>query len=175
MEEKTSKKEHYDKRLILEIVKQAEEGVPRKLLREKYGLGQVTLGDWLKKYGSEFYQLNKRKAYSNKDKQYIVAAITQGRMTIKEACAAYQIRSEKSVREWVSRFKKEKHSFTLAIPTDMAKKKKAAVVKSCTSDLQKALEEAQLKIIALNTMIDVAEEQLKIDIRKKSGAKPSLD
>ncbi len=37
--------------------------------------------------------------------------------------------------------------------------------------LQKALEDAQLKIEALNTMIDVAEEQLKIDIRKKSGTK----
>ena len=39
--------------------------------------------------------------------------------------------------------------------------------------LQKALQEAELKIKALNTLIDVAEEQLKIDIRKKSGAKQS--
>ena len=40
-------------------------------------------------------------------------------------------------------------------------------------DLQQALAEAQLKIKALDTMIDIAEEQLKIDIRKKSGAKQS--
>ena len=33
--------------------------------------------------------------------------------------------------------------------------------------------EAELKIKALNTLIDVAEEQLKIDIRKKSGARQS--
>lgn len=39
--------------------------------------------------------------------------------------------------------------------------------------LKKALSEAQLKIIALNTLIDVAEEQLNINIRKKSGAKQS--
>ena len=39
--------------------------------------------------------------------------------------------------------------------------------------LEKALKEAELKIKALNTLIDVAEEQLKIDIRKKSGAKQS--
>jgi hypothetical protein len=42
-----------------------------------------------------------------------------------------------------------------------------------TAALQKALREAELKIKALNTLIDVAEEQLKIDIRKKSGAKQS--
>ena len=40
-------------------------------------------------------------------------------------------------------------------------------------DMEKALKEAELKIKALNTLIDVAEEQLKIDIRKKSGAKQS--
>ena len=39
--------------------------------------------------------------------------------------------------------------------------------------LERALQEAELKIKALNTLIDVAEEQLKIDIRKKSGAKQS--
>ena len=39
--------------------------------------------------------------------------------------------------------------------------------------LKKALSEAQLKITALNTLIDVAEEQLNINIRKKSGAKQS--
>ncbi|MCX2679386.1 hypothetical protein OOZ15_05470 [Galbibacter sp. EGI 63066] len=32
--------------------------------------------------------------------------------------------------------------------------------------LEKALQEAELKIKALNTLIDVTEEQLKIDIRK---------
>ncbi len=39
--------------------------------------------------------------------------------------------------------------------------------------LEHALQEAQLKIAALNTLIDVAEEQLKINIRKKPGAKQS--
>ena len=39
--------------------------------------------------------------------------------------------------------------------------------------LKKALEEAQLKISALNTLIDVAEDQFKIRIRKKAGARQS--
>ena len=38
-------------------------------------------------------------------------------------------------------------------------------------ELQKQLEDAQMKNIALETMIDIAEEQLKITIRKKSGPK----
>ncbi len=39
--------------------------------------------------------------------------------------------------------------------------------------LQEQLAYANLKIAALNTLIDVAEEQLKINIRKKPGAKQS--
>jgi len=37
--------------------------------------------------------------------------------------------------------------------------------------LQKALRKAQLHNKLLNAIIDIAEEQLKVDIRKKSGAK----
>jgi transposase len=39
--------------------------------------------------------------------------------------------------------------------------------------LRKALELATLKVAALETLIDVAEDQLNIDIRKKSGTKQS--
>ncbi|WP_281225945.1 hypothetical protein [Flavobacterium aquiphilum] len=47
----------------------------------------------------------------------------------------------------------------------MAKKTKPVSAAQAEA-LQKALEEAELKIKALNTLIDVAEEQLKIDIKK---------
>lgn len=40
-------------------------------------------------------------------------------------------------------------------------------------ELKKALELAMLKVAGLETMIDIAEDQLNIDIRKKSGAKQS--
>jgi transposase len=35
------------------------------------------------------------------------------------------------------------------------------------------LHQVKLKIVALETMIDIAEDELGIDIRKKSGSKPS--
>lgn len=42
-------------------------------------------------------------------------------------------------------------------------------------DLQKALEKANLKIDGLHTVIQVNEEELKIKIRKKLGAKRSRE
>ena len=46
-------------------------------------------------------------------------------------------------------------------------------LKEQVKDLQRRLALSELKVEALETMIDIAEEQLHVDIRKKSGAKRS--
>lgn len=42
---------------------------------------------------------------------------------------------------------------------------------NCEQELQKQLKEARRKIICLETMIDIAEREIGVDIRKKSGTK----
>jgi ABC-type transporter MlaC component len=93
-------------------------------------------------------------------------------MSIKEAQTAYGVKNEKIIRNWLSQYKTEKVELCIITEPVMAKKLKPISAAQAES-LQKALKEAELKINALNTLIDVAEEQLKIDIRKKSGAKQS--
>jgi hypothetical protein len=70
-------------------------------------------------------------------------------------------------------FKEENDDLSLIKAEDMAKKTVDPSENAELKALKKALEEANLKIRALDTMIDIAEEQLKIDIRKKSGARQS--
>ena len=50
-------------------------------------------------------------------------------------------------------------------------KQKLQALQKRLKELERQLEDAQMKNIALETMIDVAEEQLRIPIRKKSGPK----
>ena len=59
---------------------------------------------------------------------------------------------------------------TLPVMTEKERLKLAALQKHI-KELEKQLEDAQMKNIALDTLIDVAEEQLKITIRKKAGLK----
>jgi transposase len=168
---RANRQSRYDKRLILKIVKEVEEGLPRKEANRIYGLGKSTLDGWLKTYGSPNYQEHlKRKIYTNLQKRTIVSAIDQGRMSVQEAQRAYKIKSEKTIREWLHQYKSEKVEICIETQVPMSKKKKPDTT-SQTAALEKALQEAELKIKALNTLIDVAEEQLKIDIRKKSGAR----
>ena len=168
-----NRQSRYDKRLILKIVKEIEDGLPRKEAIRIYGLGKSTLDGWFKKYGSQNYEEHiKRKIYTNLQKRTIVSAIEQGRMSIEEAQVSYKIKNQKTIREWLQQYKSEKVEICIEKQVPMSKKKKADTT-SQTAALQKALQEAELKIKALNTLIDVAEEQLKIDIRKKSGARQS--
>lgn len=167
------KQSRYDKRLILKIVKEVENGLPRKEANRIYGLGKASLDGWMRDYGSlEYQEKIKRRSYTNLQKRTIVTAIEQGRLTIKDAKTAYNIKSEKIIRSWIVQFKSEKVEICIENRTPMAKDK-PSLMDLEKEALKKALQEAELKIKALNTLIDVAEEQLKIDIRKKSGAKQS--
>ena len=61
----------------------------------------------------------------------------------------------------------------LATLMDKNEVRSEAISSEDVKALKKALEEAELKIKALNTLIDVAEDQFKIPIRKKPGARQS--
>jgi hypothetical protein len=73
------------------------------------------------------------------------------------------------LRKWQKQFASE-IDFTLPVMTEKERAKLEAAQKRMRQ-LEKQLEDAQMKNIALETMIDLAEEKLKITIRKKSGPK----
>jgi hypothetical protein len=97
-------------------------------------------------------------------------------MTIHEAKLAFQLPSTAVVNRYLLQAEKEKVELR-RISQLMAKNeaRSEAIPSDDTEALKKALEEAELKIKALNTLIDVAEEQFKISIRKKPGAKQSSE
>ncbi len=166
-----NKRQVFDKRLVKEIVEAVESGIPRRDLMAQYGMTTGTLVEWMRKYGSPAFHSNKRQVYSSVKKRTILRAIESG-MTVKEAQISFGVKHAAIVRRWVRDAKQENTELSVCNSIPMAKppeKKESEEVKA----LKQALAEAQLKIQALDTMIDIAEEQLKINIRKKSGARQS--
>ena len=74
----------------------------------------------------------------------------------------------KWVKKYSSNFSAMKELQPTAVNTDI--KLSAAKIER-EKELQKQLEEAKRKIICLQTMIDIAEREIGVDIRKKSGTK----
>jgi transposase len=160
----------YDKLAIQKIVEAIEGGMSRSEVCLIYGLSRSTISDWMLEYGSASYRVNKQGHLNNAQKRSMIRAIREGRMTLQEARLAYNIKSYTALLTILrqdgenSELRDPMDNKANSVPQGEDEEKKA---------LKKALEQAELKIKALNTLIDVAEDQFKIPIRKKPGAKQS--
>jgi transposase-like protein len=170
---------NYDKRFIAEVVEEIHNGMPYIGAHQKYGVPFRTLRRWMSESKLAVPSGKLKQPVPIEVKRSVVRAVQSGRLTVKEARQTYGIRSETTIKKWTEQLNQENDELALVNDSEMKKKKPA---KGNSTDnnqdikaLQKALEDAQLKVAALNTLIDVAEEQLKINIRKKPGAKQSND
>ncbi|HEV7736151.1 MAG TPA: hypothetical protein VGO47_02115 [Chlamydiales bacterium] len=137
-------------------------------------MAKSTLADWMREYGSPAYHAS-RKPLPAPQRRSMVRAI-EGGMTLGEAKLAYQLPSTAAVNRYLVAAEKEKaelRRISLLMPVNETRSE--ALSSEDAAVLKKALEEAELKIKALNTLIDVAEEHFKIAIRKKPGAKQSSE
>lgn len=103
----------------------------------------------------------------------VALAYENGDQSLNQIAAQFQV-SRQQVKSWRLRFCSE-----LGRPTQPGnlmteqEQKEFEALKKQNEELAKKLEYANLQVFGLQTMIDIAEEQLKIDIRKKPGSKPS--
>lgn len=108
-------------------------------------------------------------------RRWLVREIVSGRITQKEALSRFDFgyKNEDTARrmltDWIKQYNPS-IPVTLPVMSEKERQKLEALQKQ-VKELEKQLENAQMKNVALETMIDVAEEQLKIKIRKKSGPK----
>lgn len=109
-----------------------------------------------------------RDQYPVSFKRWLSREVESGKIDVKEAAARFRF-DPRTINDWVNRYSLGKE-LSLASMTPQEKQEKAALEKR-VKELEKALEMAKLKNVAIETMIDIAEEQLKISIRKKSGPK----
>lgn len=158
-------REAFSKAVIRCIVGEVEKGVSRKELCKQYGMSSVTLNEWMTRYGSARYQQNKKKSFSKAERNVAARAVLEGRISVEQAALSKGIRKS-TVKQWVKQ--KQQDDAELSVLNPQAMPLKSTVPdKALASELSVAI----LKIEALETMIDIAEQQFKIPIRKKSGAK----
>ena len=172
---KPERKAHFSKHFINEVVRSIERGATRREIIARYGMSRSTLSDWMREYGSAGYHASMQ-PLSAPDRRSLVRAIEEGGMSIHEAKRVFKVRSTVIVKRYLHQAAKEKAELSRrAQLMDTNEVRKEPVDPTDVEALKKALQEAELKIKALNTLIDVAEDQFKIDIRKKPGARQSSE
>jgi transposase-like protein len=113
--------------------------------------------------------------------EHLISLVCQellsGSISYTEAMRKYSIRSSQTIYRWVERYNErfEGNFESMNAPNDPTpeadKPLSLEELRAKNQQLQKALDLARLENLALNTMIDIADEQLHTEIRKKSGAK----
>ncbi len=114
----------------------------------------------------------KRSPYSDSFRRMVVEEVLSGSIYIAGAAKKYGIAHRSTVSSWLKWYHNNTDIERLK-STPVAEKEtdKISVDSEQLQALKAELEFAKLKIIGLETLIDVAEEQLNIDIRKKPGTK----
>ena len=118
----------------------------------------------------------KVKTYSDDMKLKVVQEYYSTSQSQKDLMLKYGILGPNTITNWIRKFGiKSPTQNELKLQKEMTKSTKETKLelelKSKILRLEKELSFEKLKSEAYNTLIDVAEEELKIDIRKKSGSK----
>lgn len=102
--------------------------------------------------------------YENSFKIAVAREYLEGKLSQAQLGRKYGLTSGEVVRYFVTWYKKNIDGNQPTAPLDT----------STDLGLQEELRLANLKITALEMMINIAEKELEIDIRKKSGTKPPV-
>lgn len=147
------------------IVKEIEDG--RCTLNEaveRYNIVQKrTVISWIGIYGKDSSVSATRPRYLALNRNEVARAIVSGHTTIEHAVREHGV-AKRTILKWLSEF---------AAKNPLMKHEKLPKVEEAAPDkpVQRQIEDLQLKITALETMIDLAEKKYKLDIRKKCGTK----
>ena len=118
--------------------------------------------------------------YAESFKSAICLEVLSGKLSYIEARRFYGIKGNHTIARWVKQYEEQCLKVNLASMNtseernpdqSMSHPDLQTELQEKTRELEAALKLAQLKITALETMIDIAESELHIDIRKKSGTK----
>jgi transposase-like protein len=110
------------------------------------------------------------KRYSELLKIKVVQEVRLGLITKEEASRRYGIKGHSTVLKWVRKFEAQNISINSIMPKSTESKEDLL---KRIKELEQQLETEKLRSVGYSKIIDIAEEELKISIRKKSVTKQS--
>jgi transposase len=99
-----------------------------------------------------------------------VQEIERGITRISEICKEYEV-SDTSVRKWILKYSTMKKKTERLIVESQSDTQKILDLKKQIAELERLLGQKQIQLEFKDTMIEIAEEMYKIDIKKKLGTK----
>jgi len=103
-------------------------------------------------------------------KQKVVSEVESGKKSIGEVRREYGINGKMTIQRWINKFGKN-HLLHRVVRIEM--KDETSRIEELERDkreLESALAHSHLKILALESLVEIAKEKYNIDLKKKSGS-----
>lgn len=118
--------------------------------------------------------LLQRFQYSEQFKETATFRMVFGGEEPSQVMADLAIHNNYALRNWVSFYQRKVQTGLFVSPAmTRTQKRDVHALQQRNGELEQALQQANLLILARHTMIDVAEQELQLPIRKKAGTKRS--
>ena len=112
--------------------------------------------------------------FTEEQKDRMVSLVLYQGWSTKKVADKFQLPNTYMLSNWVREQKKKLESGAVPLPKmQPSKRKDTKDLRQQIKQLEKALEKANVMIYGLNSMIDYAEQELKVPLRKKHGTRQS--
>jgi transposase-like protein len=113
------------------------------------------------------------KYYSKAFREKLIVKVVYQNLVIKDVARDHDLPNPHILSNWVTNYKRSLDKGAVSLPSMVPKSSDSKALKAHIKQLEKALEKANVMIYGLNSMIDYAEKELKVPLRKKHGTKRS--
>lgn len=111
-------------------------------------------------------------SFSEVVKEKVISLVLYQKQCPKEVARKYDLPNVHVIANWVRIYKRNLEKGAIILPPmQKPKRKNTKALKLRIKQLEKSLAKANVLIYGLNSMIDYAEKELKVPIRKKPGTK----
>ena len=104
-------------------------------------------------------------------RRQVVREVMTENLSNREARARFNLSSSSIVSDWYKKYSSDIQVLNEEDTMKQGGKKALTAEQKKIRELERALQEANMKITGLEMLIDIAQEELKIEIRKKPGSK----
>lgn len=113
----------------------------------------------------------RRRQFSDNFKKSKVQELELGRLTISELKKQYEV-SSTTIYRWIANFGTMKNKPERIIVESDSDTKELLLLKQKIAELERIVGQKQVLIDFYDKLIDIAEDEYKVDIKKKFGTKP---
>lgn len=118
--------------------------------------------------------LRPRRVFSEEAKRAIVKEIESGKLSVRQAHQEYTVSSQ-SIYNWLYKYSRYLQKNKVMVIQEQSEGSRSKELEKRIKELEAALGRKSLEVDVLNTLIEIANDKMNIDIKKNFGPSVSND